>query len=121
VQRAVEGDVGEVEPDHRVVAVEGLLEDLVPQPRSDPLVATSSHRRVGHLAPTQALRILEGEPVARRTTITSQQSRSLARGRWQPSGWLSSGTGTRGSMACQTTSRTSGSRPRLIVVASTSR
>jgi len=40
VQRAVERHVGEVEPDDLVVAIERLLEELVEQPRSDPLVAS---------------------------------------------------------------------------------
>ncbi len=71
-----------------------VSEDLLPQSRS-----ASSHE----------------QPVTNRTSITSKQSRSGSRRRWEPGGWVFGAGGTRGSIAAQTVPTTSGSGARMVV------
>src|SRR5680860_1273534 len=54
------------------------------------------------------------QPVTSRTSMTSKQSRSEARWRWQPNGWVSTRTGSSGSTAAQMVSFTFGSSARMM-------
>ena len=81
---AVDGDVGELESDHPVERGDRLIRDGVVDPgrvhssrRSRAVVSET-------LLPHSRSASSHEHPVTRRTNCTSKQSRSGARGRWQP-------------------------------------
>ncbi len=71
------------------------------------------------LAPQSRSASSHEQPVTDRTSITSEQSRSGSRRRWQPRGRVFGARGTRGSIAARTVSATSGSSACSIVGTST--
>ena len=59
-QAAVDGDVGEVEPDDLVITADRLAGDGVEDAQFHPLVAPLARGRVGDHTSTEALRVLPG-------------------------------------------------------------
>jgi len=58
VQRPVDSDVGQVEPDDPVIGLRRLLGDGVEDAGGEPLVASLTHRGVRHLVAAQPLGVL---------------------------------------------------------------
>ncbi len=86
MQRTVDGDIAEIEPDDPVVAADRLLGDGVEDAGGDPLVASLAHGGVRHPVPAEALGVLpraarrqphedhlEAVPVRRAGPVTAQR------------------------------------------------
>lgn len=86
VQRSVDGDVAEVEPDDPVIGAHCLCCDGVEDPCGEPFVASLAHCGIGHLIPAETLGVLPRAARGDSTSITLKESRFDERGRWQPSG-----------------------------------
>jgi hypothetical protein len=84
VERAVDDEVAELEPDDPLVAGERLVDER----SHTPVASHSSRRRRSVDSEVSVIRPATSQlqPVTRRTRIPKKHFRSLVRGRWQPSG-----------------------------------
>jgi hypothetical protein len=82
VERAVDDEVAELEPDDPVVAGERLVDER----SHTPVASHSSRRRRSVDSEVSVIRPATSQlqPVTRRTRIPKKHFRSLVRGRWQP-------------------------------------
>lgn len=119
VQTPVDRHLGEVQADELVVSSDGLRRDGVEDSSALSFIAAGPHGGVGDLVPTEPLGVFEAAPGHQAHQHHLEAVQYGGGGRWQSSGWLSLCTGSRGLMAVQTVSNTSGSSARMMVCTST--
>ena len=114
MQRAIQGDIVEVEADDPVEGGKCLGLELLEHACMDPFITSGAQVVSDTWWSRIASPSTHDAPVTRRIMIPLKHSRSGTRGRWHPRGWDRLVAGRSGSTACQMTSMTSGSSARMM-------